>query len=235
MNETMLCKKCLLDLPLDNFRIRKDNGHYEHTCKKCKTKQHYEYIKTHKENCKEINKRSYIKNREKRLEHQKEYNNKNKEKRSIKAKQRRLNNLEYYREYARENCKKHRKQITQHEKERMQNDKLFNIKKRVRQSIRMSFKKKGYIKPKITENILGCDYQFFMDYLLNTFKENYGYEWDGKEIVHIDHIIPLAQAQNEEEVMKLCHYTNLQLLKAKDNLYKSDKLNYKIKEENLCI
>jgi hypothetical protein len=29
----------------------------------------------------------------------------------------------------------------------------------------------------------------------------------------------------------LCHYTNLQLLKAKDNLYKSDKTDYKVQEK----
>lgn len=75
-----------------------------------------------------------------------------------------------------------------------------------------------------TENILGCKIDFFAKYLLNTFKNNYGYEWDGKEQVHIDHIIPLAIANNEEEVIKLCHYTNLQLLKAKDNLQKSCKI-----------
>ncbi len=67
--------------------------------------------------------------------------------------------------------------------------------------------------------------------LLETFKENYGYEWDGKEEVHIDHIIPLAIAETEEDVYELCYYENLQLLKAKDNLKKHDKLDYKIESK----
>lgn len=66
----------------------------------------------------------------------------------------------------------------------------------------------------------------FNEHLLKTYKNNYGEEWDGVEKVHIDHIVPLATANTEEEVIKLCHWTNLQLLKEKDNLYKRDKLNY---------
>ena len=65
-------------------------------------------------------------------------------------------------------------------------------------------------------------------FLLSTYKNNYGYEWDKKEPVHIDHIIPLATAKTKEEVIKLNHYTNLQLLKAKDNWQKRDKLDWKI-------
>ena len=66
----------------------------------------------------------------------------------------------------------------------------------------------------------------FINHLLETFKNNYGYKWDGIEKVHIDHIIPLATAKTKEEVIKLCYYTNLQLLKAKDNIEKGNKLNW---------
>lgn len=39
---------------------------------------------------------------------------------------------------------------------------------------------------------------------------------------HIDHIKPLASAEYSEDLIKLCHYTNLQPLWAEENLSKGD-------------
>ena len=56
--------------------------------------------------------------------------------------------------------------------------------------------------------------------------------WDNHGELHIDHIIPMSittteEEEEEEEAIKLNHYTNLQPLWAKDNVNKSDKLNWK--------
>ena len=48
--------------------------------------------------------------------------------------------------------------------------------------------------------------------------------WDNRNKWHIDHVIPLSSANTEEEVLNLCHYTNLQPLWVKENLEKSNKL-----------
>ena len=103
---------------------------------------------------------------------------------------------------------------------------IYKLKKQLRNCIYRSFNKKGFYKKDYTKNIIGCEYDCFINYLLKTYKDNYGIEWDGIEKVHIDHIIPLATVNDEQGVKKLCHYTNLQLLKAKDNLTKNSKLNY---------
>mgnify|MGYP002132731409 FL=1 len=47
--------------------------------------------------------------------------------------------------------------------------------------------------------------------------------WDNYGDWHIDHIIPLNSAQTEEDLYKLCHYSNLQPLWALDNLKKGSK------------
>jgi hypothetical protein len=50
---------------------------------------------------------------------------------------------------------------------------------------------------------------------------------------HIDHVVPLAQAKSIEEAEKLCHYRNLRLLPAEENLAKSD--NRTPEGEALCL
>jgi hypothetical protein len=41
---------------------------------------------------------------------------------------------------------------------------------------------------------------------------------------HIDHIVPLSSAKTEEDVIKLCHYSNLQPLWSIDNYKKGNKI-----------
>lgn len=59
--------------------------------------------------------------------------------------------------------------------------------------------------------------------------KDYIEEFNINEKVHIDHIIPLSTAKTIEDVIRLCDYKNLQLLKEKDNLEKGNSLDWSLK------
>lgn len=117
----------------------------------------------------------------------------------------------------------HKEQINQHIRERKQADPIYKLKCQARTTIYKSFARTGNVKSERCEKLVGLSMDEFVTHLKETYEKTYGHSWDGIEPVHIDHIVPLATAQNEEDVMRLCHYTNLQLLTAQDNLAKGSK------------
>jgi hypothetical protein len=80
----------------------------------------------------------------------------------------------------------------------------------------------GFSKSSSTAVILGCDWDQFKRHIELQFLP--GMSWENTPEWHIDHIVPLASANDVEEVIALSHFTNLQPLWAKDNLRKSDKI-----------
>jgi hypothetical protein len=75
-----------------------------------------------------------------------------------------------------------------------------------------------------TFDIVGCTPEFLKEHIEKQFKE--GMSWDNYGFYgwHIDHIIPLSSAKTDEELYKLCHYSNLQPLWANENLSKGSKI-----------
>ena len=75
---------------------------------------------------------------------------------------------------------------------------------------------------------LGCTIEQLKSYLESKFLP--GMTWDNwtTDGWHIDHIKPLSSFDltDRKQLLEVCHYTNLQPLWAKDNLIKSDKLNF---------
>jgi hypothetical protein len=84
---------------------------------------------------------------------------------------------------------------------------------------------KKWVKKNNTFDIVGCSPIFLKEHIEKKFTE--GMSWSNRGLFgwHIDHIIPLSSAKTEEEIYKLCHYTNLQPLWVKDNLKKGKTLN----------
>jgi hypothetical protein len=91
-----------------------------------------------------------------------------------------------------------------------------------RNLISNSLKRKGYSKKSRTYEILGCTYEEFKLYIEKQFTK--GMNWENKGQWHFDHIYPISLAKDEEELIRLNHYTNFQPLWAIDNLKKSNKI-----------
>jgi hypothetical protein len=107
-------------------------------------------------------------------------------------------------------------------KERHDTDPIFNLTNRMRCRLRKYLIILNITKKNKTFDIVGCSPQFLKEHLETQFTD--GMTWDNRSDWHIDHIIPLSSAKTEEELYKLCHYTNLQPLWAEDNMKKSNKV-----------
>ena len=113
------------------------------------------------------------------------------------------------------------------QKEYRNKNELNKLKHALKVRTYIAFKQKRYNKNSKTEEILGASYEIVKVHIESQFKE--GMSWGNRSLWHIDHRTPLASAKSEEEVIKLCHYTNLQPLWADENIKKSDKMPWEVK------
>ena len=105
-----------------------------------------------------------------------------------------------------------------YEKRKLSNDIQYRLACRLRR--RLSQALKGIYKSGSAVHDLGCSIEKFKVYLESLFQS--GMSWDNYGEWHIDHIIPLSKFDltDREQLLKACHYTNLQPLWAEDNLRK---------------
>jgi hypothetical protein len=208
------CAKCREQKPLDQFGNSKryKDGKKCH-CKACHVKetlQHRNSSEKNKENARLASKKWHQK---RTVEQIKQHNmqsclwrsaNAGKAANAVKAWH--IANPEYQKKYA---------------AQRRQTDYVYKFKNNIRTLIRQGFNNLGHKKNTKTTQILGCNYDFFINYLEKKFQPNMN--WDNRNKWHIDHIIPISTAKTIAEVIELNHYTNLQPLWAKDNLKKGAK------------
>lgn len=226
--------------------IKKRKEYYEKNKEKVLA-SHKKYKENRSQELIDREKESKRKWRENNKDKAKEYREKNKE--IIKEKQRiryQNNKEEYARKSKiyRENHKEekrlqdkryreeHREELNKKQLQRKKNNPVYKLKCNLRGMIKNSFRRRGFKKKQKGEKIYGCSVNELIEHLIKTYENNYNEKWDWKYLkdVHVDHIIPLASANTEEDVIKLCHYSNLQLLKAKDNLDKKDSLEWELKQ-----
>jgi len=187
-------------------------------------------------------KKYYNKNKEKIKNYQKTYNAINKEKVkqrkrkwTEKNKDRLSENSKLYRENNKEKIKKYKKDHNLKRNElrklRKKNDYIFKLSENTRCLVNYAFRSKMKYKCKTTSQILGCTFKFFKEYIESKFEswmswDNHGF-YNGKFNCgwDLDHIIPISTAKNEDDVIKLNHYTNFQPLDSHINRdIKKDKL-----------
>jgi hypothetical protein len=214
------CNVCNKEKQLNEFHFRKDQNKYRLNCIECHRKKDRERnIKTGKNSFKLLKIKKLFENGLKNCP--------------------KCNNIKKLDEFANQkdkvsgkqshckNCVKENKDkdyINNYVNKRLKEDCVFNFKFKTRNLIRSSFKrnKNYYIKSLSTEKILGCSVDYFRNYIFLQFKKNMSFENYGQW--HLDHIYPVSLAKDEEEVIRLNHYTNFQPLWAKDNLKKGNKI-----------
>jgi hypothetical protein len=168
----------------------------------------------------------YRNNKEKILVEQAEYRENNKEKISEKAAEYYKKNKDKLAEYRKVYRQKNKDRLNKQEVQRRQQDPMVRLKHNIRTRVQEMFKKQGYTKNSRTHEILGAEWDVVKQHIEALFWP--GMAWDnlGNLGWHLDHIIPLASAATEEELVKLNHYTNLQPLWWDDNYNKSDRLDW---------
>ena len=160
-----------------------------------------------------LKRKNYKKNKEKQIEYWK----KNPEKYLL--------FLEWKKNYNKNYKKKHKERILLQRKDRLKKDKDFNMRNILRSRIYTVLKRKNTTKLESTLTLLGVDnIDTVLKYLESKFET--WMNWDNHGEWHIDHIKPCASFDLKCPVQQLAcfHYTNLQPLKAIDNLKKGAKI-----------
>jgi len=230
--ESKICSKCEINKLICDFtkNSQSKDGYYP-SCKECRKKsrlknplieklsnklwreKNKEHLQNYNNEWREQNFDYYSKWITKNPDYQKNYYQINREKKE-----------HYQKNYYNENKSILLEKSNEYVKKRRKYDEVFRLRLNVRNRINNFIKNKGLTVNYSSIELLNCTPEFLKEHLEKQFTEgmswgNYGYYgW------HIDHVIPLSSAKTEEEIYKLCHYTNLQPLWRIDNMKKTNKI-----------
>ena len=244
-----ICSKCNQTLPIDNFQFVNKNKdeNRRRQCRECykdhvahsKGEDHYEQYLKEKSYRLELHDLQNVGKRRCRVCDEikdLEYFHTSNSKRVFYNKKsycKKCARIKYARPYQQSERGKSRKRVwdKKYFQKRRKNDPFYRLVQSYRSSCLRAFRSIGEKKNNKSLKLLGLKtWQELCEHLSKQFQDhpktaeemtldNHGlYGW------HIDHIIPLSSAKTEEDIIKLCHYTNLQPLWAEDNLSKSNKI-----------
>lgn len=212
MENTKICSTCKIEKPLSEFHLYKNSkdGH-THRCKECVSRK--KIVSTDVKKC---GKCGIIKPLD-------DFNNRKKGKFG-KSGICKICQNDLSKNYREENNDKLRNYINQWRNNKRKTDPIFKLTQNMRCRIYDFLQGRNMKKNNSTFNIVGCTPKELKIYIENKFLD--GMNWDNYGFYgwHVDHIIPLDSANTEEEIYKLCHYTNLQPLWQKDNFKKGYKV-----------
>jgi hypothetical protein len=238
--EKKICSKCKIEKDLCDFNKNKNYSYgVSNQCKECRkivTKRYREnnriklkissseFRKNNPDKVKKSKKKYYLENYEVIKEKNKKYREDNKEKwlKYLKINSEKISNKN--REWRKNNIIKRRNYEREYDKKNYNTNILYKLSKNIRRRVREFMKTKKICKNINTYTIIGCTPEELKIHLEKQFQIGMSWENQGFYGWHIDHIIPLSSAKTEEEIYKLCHYTNLQPLWWWDNLKKRDKI-----------
>tara|TARA_R110001632_G_scaffold208036_1_gene332369 strand:- start:3 stop:635 length:633 start_codon:yes stop_codon:yes gene_type:complete len=199
------CITCKIEKDLSKFgKNKRAKDVLNYTCKSCRNEKLKKW-------------------REANTGHEKQYYQNNKERINERRKVYRKANKELIKERNKKYNQANKDKRNEYRRQRRQSDPMYKLKCNLRQRAYSAFKNKGYSKDSKTQEMLGVDWEVCKAHIERQFTK--GMSWDNQGDWHIDHIIPLISANTEEELKKLCHYSNLQPLWAVDNVIKSAKIN----------
>jgi hypothetical protein len=206
------CKYCQQEKEIDAFSVKASSlDGLQNRCKSCFS---FYMKQRNAEKSKEINAKrrvAYAEQIEKKREQTRRSYAKHSEKRKA-----------YVKAYVQKNQEKVSAYKYEYKKKRLLSDPLFALKHSMSTLLRVSLKVKGFSKTTKVAQTLGCTWAELKLHIERQFLP--GMTWENRAKWHIDHIIPLATAKTEEDVVKLNHHTNLRPMWAQDNLRKSAKL-----------
>jgi len=218
-----VCSKCGIEKENCEFTFRKNTQKYVSRCKQCDKDYMLKYYEKNKKTLLERSNLYYKENTEEKILYSKKYRELNidriKERNKDYNKNNSQKNIDRVRIWRQNNKEKR----NFYEKNKRNNDPMYRLTQYLRNRTGFYFSKIGVYKEDKTFDIIGCSLVFLKEFIEQKFTEGMSWELMGRHI-HIDHIIPLSSAKTKDELYKLCHYSNLQPLWAKDNLEKSNKI-----------
>ncbi len=203
-----VCTKCKKEKSVESFsndKSKKDGKAL--WCKDCRNKADKSRHARNRDAENLLSKLRYVKNKDTILEKQKNYYEENKEDKKA-----------YQRKYRASNKEK----INKHNIQRRESDVQHKLRTSLRSRLNIALR--GNQKSGSSVGDLGCSILELKNYLESKFTKGMSWDNHGTSGWHIDHILPLSSfdLENREQLLKACHYTNLQPLWWYENLRKSD-------------